>query len=45
MKRISNLINVAAKFNTFFFSWGFYFFSAGSFCCQQNKLEPFGIYV
>lgn len=34
---------LTVKFNTFFFSWGYFYFSAGSFCCKQNRLKPSGI--
>ncbi len=42
MGRITEL---TAKFNTYFFSWGYFYFSAGPFCCKSNKLTPLGIYV
>jgi len=28
---------ITAKFYTFFFSWGYFYFSAGTFCCEKNK--------
>ncbi|WP_255363193.1 hypothetical protein [Cellulosilyticum sp. I15G10I2] len=42
MNRIDEL---AGKFYTFFFSWGYFYFSAGYFCCKQNIQTPIGIYV
>lgn len=41
MKALLN--EVTAKFNKFFFSWGDFYFSAGSFCCKQNHLKLSGI--
>ncbi|MEE1073279.1 MAG: hypothetical protein U0L26_13025 [Cellulosilyticum sp.] len=33
------LNKVIAELHTFFFSWGYFKFSAGSFCYQQNKVS------
>lgn len=37
MKALMNAF--VAKFNTYFFSWGYFYFSASYFCYKQNKLK------